>query len=62
MHETKAIENKIAIAQLYKSGATGLDISYQIVTKKHKGKLWCTSEPGERTEFWLEIPLNQRVI
>jgi len=27
MHETKAIENKIAIAQLYKSGATGLDIS-----------------------------------
>jgi hypothetical protein len=26
MHETKAIENKIAIARLYKSDATGLDI------------------------------------
>jgi len=31
MHETKAIENKIAIAQLYKSGATGLDITSLIV-------------------------------
>jgi hypothetical protein len=38
MHETKAIENKIAIAQLYKSGATGLDIIpnfSQNLPKKH---------------------------
>jgi signal transduction histidine kinase len=45
-----------------KGTGMGMSISYQIVTQKHKGKLWCTSEPGERTEFWIEIPLNQSVI
>jgi len=45
-----------------KGTGMGMSISYQIVIQKHKGKLWCTSEPGERTEFWIEIPLNQSVI
>jgi signal transduction histidine kinase len=44
-----------------KGTGMGMSISYQIVTKKHQGKLWCRSEPGEGTEFWIELPLHQRV-
>jgi signal transduction histidine kinase len=44
-----------------KGTGMGMSISYQIVIQKHKGKLWCTSEPGEWTEFWIEIPLHQSV-
>src|SRR6478672_3719634 len=34
----------------------GLSISYQIVVDKHRGVLLCKSQPGEGTEFWIEIP------
>ncbi|MGL5059149.1 MAG: ATP-binding protein, partial [Microcoleus sp.] len=37
----------------------GLSISYQIVTEKHKGKLWCNSTIGEGTKFCMEIPVRQ---
>jgi two-component system, NtrC family, sensor kinase len=36
----------------------GLSISHQIVVEKHGGRLLCWSEPGESTEFWIEIPLQ----
>ncbi|MBL1178072.1 GAF domain-containing protein [Pantanalinema sp. GBBB05] len=42
-----------------KGTGIGLSISYQIVTEKHKGALWCTSEPGAGSEFWIEIPVLQ---
>jgi light-regulated signal transduction histidine kinase (bacteriophytochrome) len=35
----------------------GLAISYQIMVEKHKGALHCISQPGEGTEFVLEIPI-----
>ncbi len=35
----------------------GLSISYQIVTDKHNGRLKCTSQLGEGTEFDIEIPI-----
>ena len=35
----------------------GLSISYQIVVDRHQGRLNCLSQPGEGTEFVLEIPL-----
>jgi PAS domain S-box-containing protein len=38
----------------------GLSISYQIITKKHGGKLKCISVPGKGTEFAIAIPLNQQ--
>ncbi|MDJ0734838.1 MAG: ATP-binding protein [Nostocaceae cyanobacterium] len=41
-----------------KGTGLGLSISYQIVVEKHKGKLWCESELGRGTEFWIEIPLS----
>jgi len=38
----------------------GLSISYQIVTDKHKGSLQCFSQPGEGSEFRIEIPIRQQ--
>ena len=37
----------------------GLSISYQIVVEKHGGQLKCFSTPGEGTEFWIELPIQQ---
>ncbi len=43
-----------------KGTGMGLPISYQIVTEKHGGKLDCFSIPGERTEFIIQIPIQQQ--
>ncbi|MFQ4141920.1 GAF domain-containing protein [Chlorogloeopsis sp. ULAP02] len=40
----------------------GLSISYQIVVDKHGGIFKCYSQPGEGTEFWIEIPMSQSAI
>lgn len=42
-----------------KGTGLGLSISYQIVVKKHRGKLQCISEPGQGAEFVIEIPIRQ---
>lgn len=31
---------------------------YQIVVDRHRGILKCRSQPGEETEFWIQIPVN----
>lgn len=36
----------------------GLSISYQIVAERHRGNLRCESEPGEGTQFTIEIPIK----
>ncbi|MDM9580619.1 MULTISPECIES: ATP-binding protein [unclassified Nostoc] len=41
-----------------KGTGLGLSISYQIIVEKHGGTLRCISEPGQGTEFWIEIPLS----
>jgi light-regulated signal transduction histidine kinase (bacteriophytochrome) len=41
-----------------KGTGLGLAISYQIVVEKHGGLMECISEPGQGTEFWIEIPLK----
>ncbi|NEO53407.1 MAG: AAA family ATPase [Okeania sp. SIO3B5] len=40
----------------------GLFISYQIVTDQHGGQLKCISQPGQGTEFIIEIPIEGSVI
>ncbi|MDZ8186287.1 MAG: PAS domain S-box protein [Nostoc sp. ChiSLP02] len=40
-----------------KGTGLGLSISYQIVVEKHGGILKCISEPGQGTEFWIQIPI-----
>ncbi|MBD1808049.1 PAS domain S-box protein [Microcoleus sp. FACHB-SPT15] len=37
----------------------GLSISYQIVVEHHHGVLSCTSIPGQGSQFWIEIPIQQ---
>ncbi len=41
-----------------KGTGMGMSISYQIITEKHHGSLWCESAPGEGTTFWIEIPIE----
>ncbi|WP_254567206.1 amino acid permease [Oscillatoria sp. HE19RPO] len=36
----------------------GLSICYQIVVEKHGGRLYCCSQPGQGTEFIIEIPVR----
>lgn len=40
-----------------KGTGMGLSISYQIVTEKHRGHLWCDSTPETGTRFVIEIPM-----
>jgi signal transduction histidine kinase len=41
-----------------KGTGLGLSISYQIVVEKHAGKLECFSEPGQGTEFRIQLPVQ----
>ncbi len=41
-----------------KGTGLGLSMSYQIVTDKHGGHLWCESTEGEGTRFMIEIPIK----
>lgn len=42
-----------------KGTGLGLSISYQIVTDKHRGRIWCDSTPATGTTFFIEIPISQ---
>ncbi|MGM3308330.1 ATP-binding protein [Anabaena sp. WFMT] len=41
-----------------KGTGLGMAISHQIVVERHRGILKCRSQPGEGTEFWIQIPVN----
>jgi signal transduction histidine kinase len=41
-----------------KGTGLGLSISYQIITEKHKGRLYCDSTVGEGTKFYIKIPVR----
>jgi two-component system NtrC family sensor kinase len=43
-----------------KGTGLGLSISYRIVVEKHKGKLLVKSEPGQGSEFIIELPIQSR--
>ena len=45
-----------------KGTGLGLFMSYQIVTEKHGGNLWCDSTVGQGTKFVIEIPLKAQRI
>lgn len=42
-----------------KGTGLGLSISYQIIVEQHGGQLVCRSEPGQGTEFIVEIPVTR---
>jgi signal transduction histidine kinase len=41
-----------------KGTGLGLSISHQIIVERHHGKLLCNSQPGQGTEFTIEIPIR----
>ncbi|HIK07901.1 MAG TPA: MASE1 domain-containing protein [Trichormus sp. M33_DOE_039] len=45
-----------------KGTGLGLFVSYQIVTQKHGGNLWCDSTLGQGTKFVIEIPIKAQRI
>ncbi|MBE9125035.1 MULTISPECIES: ATP-binding protein [unclassified Coleofasciculus] len=42
-----------------KGTGLGLSISHKIVEEKHGGVLSCVSQPGQGTEFWIELPIQK---
>jgi two-component system, NtrC family, sensor kinase len=40
-----------------KGTGLGLSVSYQIVTERHRGQLYCNSEPGKGAEFVVQLPI-----
>lgn len=55
----KIFEPFFTTKSIGKGTGLGLSISYQIVVEKHGGVFKCSSEIGQGTEFWIEIPLRQ---
>jgi signal transduction histidine kinase len=46
------------------TGNTGLGLSivYDIITKRHHGKIKVISEAGEFTEFIIQLPISSKII
>lgn len=38
----------------------GLSVSYFIITKGHRGKMWVTSTPGRGSTFYIELPAEHQ--
>lgn len=56
---TRIFEPFFTTKEVGKGTGLGLSISYQIVVEKHHGQLRCSSQPGQGTEFVIEIPIKQ---
>ncbi|BAZ30973.1 two-component sensor histidine kinase [Cylindrospermum sp. NIES-4074] len=55
---TKLFDPFFTTKPVGKGTGLGLSISYQIIVEKHGGILKCLSEPGQGTEFWIQIPIH----
>jgi signal transduction histidine kinase len=60
---TEAVRNRLfdpffTTKPVGQGSGLGLSISYQIVVEQHNGVLTCTSQSGQGTEFWIEIPIQ----
>ncbi|MGK7904403.1 MAG: AAA family ATPase [Hormoscilla sp.] len=56
--KAKIFDNLFTTKPVGKGTGLGLAISQQIVAEKHGGKLTCTSQVGEGTEFAIALPLG----
>ncbi|MBD2162962.1 GAF domain-containing protein [Calothrix membranacea FACHB-236] len=55
---TRIFEPFFTTKEVGKGTGLGLSISYQIVVEKHHGQIRCSSQPGQGTEFTIEIPIK----
>jgi signal transduction histidine kinase len=44
--------------EIGKGTGLGMSISQKIIVERHRGILKCRSQPGEGTEFWIQIPVT----
>ena len=58
---SKLFEPFFTTKPIGKGTGLGLSISYQIVTEKHRGKIYCQSKAEHGTEFTIELPIQQTV-
>ncbi|WP_323313988.1 c-type heme family protein [Anabaena cylindrica] len=42
-----------------KGTGLGLSISYKIIVERHQGLIWCKSQIGKGTTFYIQIPVRQ---
>ncbi|OCQ94379.1 histidine kinase [Oscillatoriales cyanobacterium USR001] len=56
--KSRVFEQFFTTKQVGKGTGLGLSISHQILVDNHQGSIRCESEPGEGTEFWIEIPVK----
>jgi signal transduction histidine kinase len=45
-----------------KGTGMGMSISYQIITERHHGKIYCHSAPGQGTQFVIELPVQASLL
>lgn len=57
--KTRIFEPFFTTKPLGKGTGLGLFISHQIITENHHGTIKCLSEPGQGTEFIIEIPIQK---
>ncbi|MBD2598639.1 GAF domain-containing sensor histidine kinase [Nostoc spongiaeforme FACHB-130] len=48
--------------EIGKGTGLGMAISYQVIVERHQGILKCLSQPGQGTEFWIQIPINSPAV
>ena len=57
--QSKLFDPFFTTKEVGKGTGLGLSISYQIIVDKHRGKLFCSSQPFEGTKFTIQIPVRQ---
>ncbi|MET0112626.1 MULTISPECIES: ATP-binding protein [Limnospira] len=56
--KNQIFEQFFTTKEIGKGTGLGLYISREIIVSRHCGEIWCESEIGKGTEFWIKLPLN----
>ena len=56
--QERVFEPFFTTKEVGKGTGQGLAIAYNVITKKHNGKIWFDVEPGDGTEFHIQLPIQ----